>query len=136
MGTGYINVDQVSKFLSVKHSLTIVSLINECTYYQLLNGVLSIKVYGKEHRLQSLIDSTNYIDNDMSHLITVPISESKLNTEYGINNIAGEKLFNLYELNKRLSTIDRQIIKQKKRHYAEVYQVNTVKGQEKKKLTR
>lgn len=87
--------------------------------------------------MQSLIDSTNYIDNDMSHLITVPISESKLNTEYGINNIAGEKLFNLYELNKRLSTIDRQIIKQKKRHYAEVYQVNTVKGQEKKKkLTR
>jgi len=66
------------------------------------------------------LDASYHIDSDVSHLIAVPLSEAK-----GTNNTIGERLFNLHEFNKRLANIDPGIINERKRQYAEVYQVNT-----------
>ncbi|KAG1121643.1 hypothetical protein G6F42_012234 [Rhizopus arrhizus] len=97
--TGYMDVADVPNFLSK------------------LEGVLSIHIYEKEHRLSTLLDASYHIDSDVSHLIAVPLSEAK-----GTNNTIGERLFNLHEFNKRLANIDPGIINERKRQYAEVYQ--------------
>ncbi|KAK4512387.1 uncharacterized protein ATC70_003085 [Mucor velutinosus] len=97
--TGYIDVANVPNFLSK------------------LEGVLSIHIYEKEHYLSTLLDASNQIDGDVGHLITVSLSDAK-----GASNTMGERFFNLHEFNKRLSNIDPNIIKERKRQYAEVYQ--------------
>ncbi|KAL7311607.1 calcium channel protein [Mucor circinelloides] len=97
--TGYMDVADVPNFLSK------------------LEGVLSIYIYEKEHRLSTLLDASYHIDSDVSHLIAVPLSEAK-----GTNNTMGERFFNLHEFNKRLANIDPDIINERKRQYAEVYQ--------------
>ena len=86
--------------------------------HQKLEGVLSIHIYEKEHRLSTLLDASSQIDSDVGHLIAVPLSDAK-----GTNNTLGERFFNLHEFNKRLSNIDPDIIKERKRQYTEVYQV-------------
>ncbi|KAL9554146.1 hypothetical protein MBANPS3_002946 [Mucor bainieri] len=97
--TGYMDVADVPNFLSK------------------LEGVLSIHIYEKEHRLSTLLDASNHIDGDVSHLIAVPLSDAN-----GANNAMRERFFNLHEFNKRLANIDANIIKERKRQYAEVYQ--------------
>ncbi|KAF1800899.1 Ion transport protein-domain-containing protein [Mucor lusitanicus] len=97
--TGFIDVADIPTFLSK------------------LEGVLSIHIYQKEHRLSTLLDASNQIDSDVSHLIAVPLSDAK-----GANNAIGERFFNLHEFCKRLANIDPDIIKERKRQYAEVYQ--------------
>ncbi|KAI7904858.1 Ion transport protein-domain-containing protein [Cokeromyces recurvatus] len=102
--TGYISVSQVPKFLS------------------LLEGVLSVKIYEKEHSIRSLLEASNQVDADTSHLVSMSLSNTRKPVKYFNNNMKGEKPFNLYELNQRLASIDPQIIKQKQRQYTEVYQ--------------
>ncbi|KAI8644851.1 Ion transport protein-domain-containing protein [Parasitella parasitica] len=102
--TGFIDVANVPNFLSQ------------------LEGVLSICIYEKEHKLNTLLDASNQLDNDTGHLIVVPLSDA---TE--TNNTLGERFFNLYEFNKRLANINPEILVERKRQYAEVYQeiINT-----------
>ncbi|KAI9485907.1 MAG: Ion transport protein-domain-containing protein [Benjaminiella poitrasii] len=101
--TGYINIHQVPKFLS------------------LLEGVLAVNIYEKEHSLSTLLEASNQVDADVSHLIAVPLSNAKTSTNSNKNAI-GERFFNLHELNRRLANIDPQTIKDRQRQYTEVYQ--------------
>ncbi|CEP10750.1 hypothetical protein [Parasitella parasitica] len=94
--TGFIDVTNVPKFLSQ------------------LEGIFSIHIYEKEHRLNTLLDASNQIDSVMGHLILIPLSDATRG-----NNTMGERFFNLYEFNKRLTNINPDIIKERKKQYAE-----------------
>lgn len=83
-----------------------------------MEGVLSIHIYEKEHSLSTILDASNHINGGVGHLIAVPLSDAKAN-----KNTMGERLFNLHEFNKRLANINPEIIIERKRQFAEVYQV-------------
>ncbi|KAI8967340.1 Ion transport protein-domain-containing protein [Mycotypha africana] len=103
--TGYINFDDVPKFLNT------------------LEGALSIRVYGAEHSLDSLLEVSNRPSADADRLIVIPLSDMTTpHNKFARVNEMGEKLFNLHELNKKLSNIQREVIIERKRQYAEIYQ--------------
>jgi hypothetical protein len=86
-----------------------------------LSGVLSVRIYDKEHSLTTLLEAGYRLDTGYNHLISVPRGEGI--SDYGGTNAMGDKLFNIYELNKALSTIHRDEIRERKRQYSIVYQV-------------
>jgi hypothetical protein len=88
-----------------------------------LQGVLSVRIYEKEHSLDSLLDASKRIDTDIHHLIVVPLSEAKMPRNFINTTLIKERFFNLYEMNRRLSNINSAIIKERKRVYSKIYQV-------------
>lgn len=90
-----------------------------------MEGALAIRVYEKEHSLATLLEASKQLDSNVNHLIAVPMSERKIPVEYSDgNNMLRERLFNIHEMSRCLSYIDRQAIKERKREYTVIYQVN------------
>ncbi|KAI8347637.1 Ion transport protein-domain-containing protein [Choanephora cucurbitarum] len=98
--TGYISVDQVSRFLSQ------------------LEGVLSIRVYDEKHSIANLMAASKQFDINPTHLASISGPDQNKNKEH---------LFNFHQLNQQLATVDPKTIRLRKRRYAEVYKevVNT-----------
>lgn len=66
-----------------------------------------------------MLDASNQVDTDPSHLILVPLSEF----QQKCNNMLTDRYFNIYELNQALSSIDREMIRERKRQYTLIYRV-------------
>ncbi|OAD67005.1 hypothetical protein PHYBLDRAFT_70360 [Phycomyces blakesleeanus NRRL 1555(-)] len=102
--TGYIRKEDVPGFLRE------------------LKGTLSIHMYKREYSIQSLLEASDQMDADLSHLASVPLSESRLESSFGANNILGEKFYNFYKVNQRLGTMDMKAVQERKKAYNLVYQ--------------
>lgn len=89
-----------------------------------MEGVLSIRIYTKEHDISSLLEASGKISKSFDHFISFPLSYRQMTSNFSSNNIQQqEHYFNIYEVNRRLSTINPTIIKERKREYDFIYQV-------------
>lgn len=91
---------------------------------QNLKGVLAMRIYEPEHSLKSLLEASNEMDADVAHLASVPVRRSITQAE---PNIMGEGFYNFEEVNRRLSNMDVEAVRENKRHYDLVYQVSNQK---------
>ncbi|CAO3597547.1 unnamed protein product [Absidia cylindrospora] len=102
--TGFIQKDDVPGFLRT------------------LQGTLSMRIYTKSHNLANLLKASDQMDADVTHLASVPLSSSRLQSQFASNNILGERYYNYYEVNKKLSTMDIPTVRANKEEYNRVYQ--------------
>lgn len=83
-----------------------------------------MRIYEPEHSLKSLLEASNEMDADVAHLASVPVRRSITQAE---PNIMGEGFYNFEEVNRRLSNMDVEAVRENKRHYDLVYQVSNQK---------
>ncbi|KAI8370634.1 uncharacterized protein BYT42DRAFT_617171 [Radiomyces spectabilis] len=103
--TGYMDMNDVPGFL------------------RKLKGILAIHIYDSKHSLQNLLKASNKIDRNSFHYVSVPgpaIESTALSTIQSA--IPGERLYNFYAVNKLLSTINVEKIRDRRNRYIELYQ--------------
>ncbi|KAI7889601.1 Ion transport protein-domain-containing protein [Mucor mucedo] len=97
--SGYISIKDIPRFLSS------------------LNGALAVRIYEKQYSLKSLLDASNQVDTDSSHLTIVPLPEYQQSC-----NMLTDRYFNLHALSQVLASIDPNTIQERKRQYTLIYQ--------------
>lgn len=93
--------------------------------YQRLEGALALSTYGEEHSITKILEASNRVDNNFRHFVSFPLSERCMTHDFAGNYMQQrEQYFNVYQVNRCLSTINALDIKEKKKEFTLIYQVS------------
>ena len=81
-----------------------------------------MRIYDEQHSIKSLLDASNEMNADVTHLASIPVAEN-VHAGFGQNNILNERFYNFEAVNRELSTMDVSAVRENKKRYIFVYQV-------------
>ncbi|KAI8147435.1 Ion transport protein-domain-containing protein [Fennellomyces sp. T-0311] len=90
-------------------------------FLRALNGVLSMRIYDEQHSIKSLLEASNEMNADVTHLASIPVADN-IHAGFGQNNILGERFYNFEAVNRELSTMDVAAVRENKKRYTFVFQ--------------